>query len=67
MFMHDSTAAVVLWTHPDDSSIDQRLEANEARVPVVSRSAVDRAAETAGCNQTQPQTGFTLEKSAASV
>lgn len=43
--------AVALRTHPNNGGIDERLEANETRVPVVGCSAVDGVAQTAGCTQ----------------
>lgn len=37
----------------DDGSIDTRLEVDEAGVPVVSSSAVDRVSKAAGCKETR--------------
>ncbi len=45
-------------SHLDDGGIDQRLEADEARVPIVSGSAVYRAGETVGWMQTSTKTNF---------
>lgn len=51
LFRVTQLLAMAKWTHPNNGSINERLEANETRVPVVGCSAVNGAAQTAGCTQ----------------